>query len=80
MKQNGIAYDQAGDGEPLLLLHGTGGSRRHWRPVIKGLAAHYDVIAADLPGHGESTRRRPTATTAPSATPPRWRSSSTTSA
>lgn len=54
MKRNGIAYDQAGDGEPLLLLHGTGGSRRHWRPVIEGLAAHHDVIAADLPGHGES--------------------------
>ena len=54
MKRSGIAYDRTGDGEPLLLLHGTGGSRRHWRPVIDKFAAHHDVIAADLPGHGQS--------------------------
>ncbi len=54
MKRSGIEYDRTGEGEPLLLLHGTGGSRRHWRPVIDGLAAHHDVIAVDLPGHGES--------------------------
>jgi pimeloyl-ACP methyl ester carboxylesterase len=54
VRQNGIEYDRTGEGDPLLLLHGTGGSRRHWRPAIDGLAAHHDVIAADLPGHGES--------------------------
>ena len=54
MRQSGIEYDRTGEGEPLLLLHGTGGSRRHWRPVIDGLAARHDVIAVDLPGHGDS--------------------------
>ncbi len=54
MRQSGIEYDRTGEGEPLLLLHGTGGSRRHWRPVIGLLAASHDVIAVDLPGHGES--------------------------
>ena len=54
MKRSGIEYDRTGEGEPLLLLHGTGGSRRHWRPVIDTLAQHHDVIAVDLPGHGES--------------------------
>jgi pimeloyl-ACP methyl ester carboxylesterase len=50
----GIDYDRTGEGEPLLLLHGTGGSRRHWRPVFDELSRHHDVIAADLPGHGGS--------------------------
>lgn len=54
MKKTGIAYERMGEGEPLLLLHGTGGSRRHWRPVIEKLAAAHDVIAVDLPGHGDS--------------------------
>ena len=54
MKQRGIAYNRAGDGEPLLLLHGTGGSRRHWNPLWSLLAPQRDLIAVDLPGHGES--------------------------
>jgi pimeloyl-ACP methyl ester carboxylesterase len=54
MKTAGIAYERSGHGEPLLLLHGTGGSRRHWAPARPKLAAHHDVIAVDLPGHGES--------------------------
>ena len=54
MRRHGIEYDRMGEGEPLLLLHGTGGSRRHWRPVVDGLAARHDVIAVDLPGHGQS--------------------------
>jgi pimeloyl-ACP methyl ester carboxylesterase len=54
MRATGIEYDRTGAGEPLLLLHGTGGSRRHWKPVVPELAARHDVIAVDLPGHGAS--------------------------
>jgi alpha-beta hydrolase superfamily lysophospholipase len=43
-----------GDGEPLLLVHGLGGSWRTWTPVLDGLAAEREVIAVDLPGHGET--------------------------
>jgi pimeloyl-ACP methyl ester carboxylesterase len=50
----GIAFERMGDGEPLLLLHGTGGSRMHWRPVLGMLAAERDLIVVDLPGHGAS--------------------------
>ena len=49
-----VAYDRAGSGEPLVLLHGLGGSRRIWAPVIERLAAERDVVAVDLPGFGES--------------------------
>jgi pimeloyl-ACP methyl ester carboxylesterase len=52
-----LAFDRIGQGEPLVLLHGHGFSRRSWDPVIDGLAADFDVIAVDLPGHGESPRQ-----------------------
>lgn len=37
-----------------MLLHGMGESHVGWRPVIDSLAAHFDVIAIDLPGFGRS--------------------------
>ncbi len=41
-----------GSGEPLLLLHGLGGSTAVWSPVIDRLAEQRDVLAVDLPGFG----------------------------
>jgi len=41
-----------GSGEPLLLLHGLGGSTAVWSPVIDRLAEERDVLAIDLPGFG----------------------------
>src|SRR3954453_6988808 len=52
-----LAYNRTGRGEPLVLLHGQGFSRRCWDPVIDLLAADRDVIAVDLPGHGDSPRQ-----------------------
>ena len=49
-----IAYTTAGTGEPMLLVHGLGGTRQTWRHVIDALAATHTVIAPDLPGHGQS--------------------------
>ncbi|SHM72069.1 alpha/beta fold hydrolase [Cryptosporangium aurantiacum] len=49
-----LAYTIAGAGEPLLLIHGLGGTRRTWRHLIDSLATDHTVIAADLPGHGHS--------------------------
>lgn len=53
-KVNGVAIERRGEGEPLLLLHGTGGSRAHWRPVVDQLAPHRELLLVDLPGHGGS--------------------------
>jgi pimeloyl-ACP methyl ester carboxylesterase len=50
----GVAFERRGVGEPLLLLHGTGGSRSHWRPVVDLLTPHRELVLVDLPGHGES--------------------------
>ena len=35
-------------------MHGIGGTRRIWDPVVAPLAAEFSVIAVDLPGFGES--------------------------
>ena len=49
-----VDYDRAGSGEPLVLIHGLGGSRLIWRPVFERLAAEREVIAVDMPGFGSS--------------------------
>lgn len=43
-----------GSGTPVILLHGPAGYGAHWRRVIPELVKHHQVIAPDLPGHGES--------------------------
>jgi pimeloyl-ACP methyl ester carboxylesterase len=50
----GIDFERHGEGEPLLLVHGTGGSRQHWRPIVGRMVAERDVLLVDLPGHGQS--------------------------
>jgi len=49
-----VSYRRAGEGEPLLLLHGIGHHLQAWDPVFDILAAERDVIAVDLPGFGTS--------------------------
>lgn len=53
---NGVstAVLEAGDGPPLVLLHGPGEHVARWFTVIPDLQASHRVIAPDLPGHGES--------------------------
>lgn len=48
----------AGDGPPVLLLHGIAGSADEWAQVIAPLAECYRVIAPDAPGHGFSDKPR----------------------
>ncbi len=47
-------YSQAGQGRPLLLLHGLLGGSFCWRFNIQALAEKYSVYALDLPGSGLS--------------------------
>jgi pimeloyl-ACP methyl ester carboxylesterase len=53
-----VAYQDAGDGETLLLIHGMAGSSDTWRDVIPQLAKNFRVIAPDLLGHGQSDKPR----------------------
>jgi len=42
----------------VVLLHGIAGTSATWDAVIPRLAEHYDVLAPDLLGHGESAKPR----------------------
>ncbi len=53
-----IALYEAGRGSPLLLLHGLGGSKISWLPLMPALAEGHHLIVPDLPGHGESAKPR----------------------
>jgi pimeloyl-ACP methyl ester carboxylesterase len=46
--------DHGGQGRPILLLHGAGGSASDWLPVVPALLSHHRVVAMDLRGHGRS--------------------------
>ncbi|MGH2350711.1 MAG: alpha/beta fold hydrolase [Chloroflexota bacterium] len=46
----------AGTGDPLVLLHGLGGSADEWLSVLPALAERSRVIAPDAPGHGFSEK------------------------
>lgn len=50
-----IRHVRLGSGKPLLLVHGLGSSGRSaWTTIMKALAGRREVIALDLPGHGDS--------------------------
>lgn len=51
-----VSYLRAGEGPPVLLLHGTFWSRV-WLPVIPKLAESHEVFALDYPGFGRSAGR-----------------------
>lgn len=50
----GLAVTRAGNGPPLVLLHGGMGSWTHWVLNLKAFAEHFSVFAFDLPGFGAS--------------------------
>lgn len=50
-----IAYDVAGDGPPVVLIHGWACRRSDFAPVMADLARDHRVLALDLPWHGDST-------------------------
>jgi pimeloyl-ACP methyl ester carboxylesterase len=58
----GLAYEERGSGEPILLIHGHPFDRRMWGPQLEGLSCEARVIAPDLPGYGLSPPRGETMT------------------
>jgi 3-oxoadipate enol-lactonase len=49
-----IAYDEVGEGPPVLFLHGIGGNRTNWRDQLLACAHGYRAIAWDARGYGQS--------------------------
>jgi 3-oxoadipate enol-lactonase len=49
-----IAVDHAGAGPLALLLHGVGGNRSNWRDQLPVFAQHFQAVAWDARGYGDS--------------------------
>jgi pimeloyl-ACP methyl ester carboxylesterase len=49
-----LSLTRSGVGEPLLLLHGWGASRRDFTAVLPALTERFEVLNVDLPGAGRS--------------------------
>jgi pimeloyl-ACP methyl ester carboxylesterase len=49
-----LFFQQAGQGSPLLLLHGLEVNGTMFDPIVPALTAHHQVIVPDLRGHGHS--------------------------
>ena len=50
-----LYYEVYGQGKPLLMIHGNGGSIQSFSQNIPYFAQHYQVIAVDSRAHGKST-------------------------
>jgi pimeloyl-ACP methyl ester carboxylesterase len=62
-----LRYFVAGDGPPLVLVHGLGGAASNWVAVAPRLAERFRVLVPDLPGHGGSAPLAAAATLDPYA-------------
>lgn len=49
-----LAFESAGDGPPVVILHGLFGSGSNWRSVARELAGSHRVLSVDLRNHGAS--------------------------
>ena len=49
-----LHYLSAGQGAPLILLHGYAETSAMWKPLMPLLAKRFTIIAPDLPGIGDS--------------------------
>ncbi len=54
-----VSWRELGSGEPLVFLHGLGGSRTAWGPQLRGLSDRYRCIAWDMPGYGDAAPIEP---------------------
>lgn len=51
-----VAFGSAGEGEDVVLVHGTPTSSLIWREIVERLAPSYRVHWLDLPGYGASEK------------------------
>jgi len=54
-----LAFERTGHGRPLVLIHGITENHTSFGSVIGALAEHFDVLAVDLRGHGDSPNVAP---------------------
>lgn len=47
-------YEITEDGEPMVLIHGAGGSHDNWHPQVKYFSERFKVLTYDVRGHGKT--------------------------
>lgn len=55
--KSGLAVEIDGQGDPLLCIHGLGGSSNTWTPIMRAFEGH-TVVRPDLPGSARSALTR----------------------
>jgi len=60
LKLDGVSlhYEMAGQGDPILFIHGLGSSGRDWEMQVPFFAPNYRVVTVDMRGHGQSDKPR----------------------
>ena len=51
---HGVAYVEQGNGQPVVVLHSSTGSKGQWRTALAEWTERYRVIAPDLLGYGDT--------------------------
>ena len=51
-----LSVNEAGDGPPVVLLHGLGATKVSLLPTVAALSGAHRAIAVDLPGFGDSVK------------------------
>ena len=51
-----VYYEQTGQGQDVLMLHGWGCSSRHFAQIASALSSQFHVTVIDFPGFGQSSR------------------------
>jgi len=49
-----LAFEETGQGWPVVFVHGWGDSSAIWRETVADLSSDFRCIVLDLPGHGDS--------------------------
>jgi pimeloyl-ACP methyl ester carboxylesterase len=52
----GLFYELAGEGDPLVLVHGSWSDHHSWQSVVPGLSESFRVLTYDRRGHSQSDR------------------------
>ena len=68
IKKGIIRYRKAGNGPPIIMLHGNPQTHVMWHKVAPQLANFFTVICPDIPGYGKSFKPNISAGLNPSMT------------
>lgn len=49
-----LSYQDLGEGQPLIIIHGLFGAAKNWNAIAKQLSRRYRVLTLDLRNHGDS--------------------------